>query len=127
MKRFLLLLSFMLFSTIVFSQYTRLTNIPTIYIETFNNEPITSKNDYIYANMVYVGDEGEVHYDSLEIRGRGNTPETASVKFVTWSYLTFVHSLVYIDKLSLALAHELITHKERWSKISYTNLFTHLT
>ena len=47
----------------------------------------------------------------------GNTPETASVKFVTWSYLTFVHSLVYIDKLSLALAHELITHKERWSKI----------
>lgn len=73
MKRFLLLLSFMLFSTIVFSQYTRLTNIPTIYIETFNNEPITSKNDYIYANMVYVGDEGEVHYDSLEIRGRGNS------------------------------------------------------
>ncbi len=74
MKRHLLLFVYSLIVLFAYpQQYERLTNLPSIYIETFNNEPITSKSRYIYANMVYVGDNGEVHYDSLEIRGRGNS------------------------------------------------------
>ncbi len=54
--------------------YTRYSNLPTIYIETFNKVAITSKNTYVYATMYYV-DENDVvtQYDSMQIRGRGNS------------------------------------------------------
>ncbi len=53
---------------------TRYTNLPTIYIETFNKVAITSKEYYVYATMWYV-DENDVvtQYDSMQIRGRGNS------------------------------------------------------
>lgn len=53
---------------------TRYTNLPTIYVETFNKVSITSKTTYVYATMWYV-DENDVvtRYDSLQIRGRGNS------------------------------------------------------
>ena len=34
-------------------QYVRKTNLPTVYINTFNNAAITSKEVYIYATMHY--------------------------------------------------------------------------
>ena len=73
-KRLCLFLLFLVSLCVVKAQeYSMLTNIPTVYIETFDNEPITSKEDYIYANMIYVTQDGETRYDSLKIRGRGNS------------------------------------------------------
>ena len=36
------------------SIYTRYSNLPTIYIETFGKVAITSKTEYVYATMWYV-------------------------------------------------------------------------
>ena len=55
------------------AQYNQLTNIPTIYIDTYNRTAITSKSTYIYATMTYVDRDQVVQYDSLQIRGRGNS------------------------------------------------------
>lgn len=55
-------------------QYVRKTNLPTVYINTFNNAAITSKEVYIYATMHYVDENDSIAvYDSLQIRGRGNS------------------------------------------------------
>lgn len=55
-------------------QYTRLTNLPHVYIETFNHVSITSKTEYVYSTMHYVDEQDVVTtYDSMEIRGRGNS------------------------------------------------------
>lgn len=54
--------------------YVRKTNLPHIYIETFNRKAITSKETYIYATMHYVDEDDVVTtYDSMQIRGRGNS------------------------------------------------------
>lgn len=54
-------------------KYVTLTNIPTLYIETNNNEEISSKTEYIYCKIVMnTGNELSV-YDSVQIKGRGNT------------------------------------------------------
>ena len=55
-------------------QYTRLTNLPHVYIETFDHVSITSKTEYVYSTMHYVDEQDVVTtYDSMEIRGRGNS------------------------------------------------------
>lgn len=74
MKRLLLSL-FVCVTTMVAAtaQYTQLTNIPTIYIETFNNQAVTSKTSYIYATLTYIDGNTMMQYDSLQIRGRGNS------------------------------------------------------
>lgn len=54
--------------------YPRLTNLPTVYIETLDNQPIVEKEVYIPATLRYVDETGSVKvYDALEIRGRGNS------------------------------------------------------
>ena len=54
--------------------YSRYTNLPTIYIETFNKAGITSKTTYVYATLWYVDENDQVtRYDSMQIRGRGNS------------------------------------------------------
>lgn len=35
-------------------QYKQLTDVPTVYIETENNQSITSKEDYINCTVIYV-------------------------------------------------------------------------
>lgn len=56
------------------SIYTRYSNLPTIYIETFGKVAITSKTEYVYATMWYVDENDLVtRYDSMQIRGRGNS------------------------------------------------------
>lgn len=53
-------------------QYKQLTDVPTVYIETENNQSITSKEDYINCTVIFV-DGGEVTtYPNTQIRGRGN-------------------------------------------------------
>ena len=73
MKRLLTGLAFCLATLISMAQYAQLTNIPTIYIETFGNRSVTSKTTYVYATMTYVDGANIVQYDSLQIRGRGNS------------------------------------------------------
>lgn len=52
----------------------RYTNLPAIYIETFNKVSITSKENYVYATMWYIDENDSItRYDSLQIRGRGNS------------------------------------------------------
>lgn len=56
------------------AKYERLTNLPAVYIRTYDNVPITSKTTYVLATMWYVDENDKVtQYDSLEIRGRGNS------------------------------------------------------
>ncbi|MCH5174659.1 MAG: CotH kinase family protein [Prevotellaceae bacterium] len=75
-KSFLLFVFSVLCTLVATAQttYTRKTNLPHIYIETFNGKSITSKTTYIYSTMYYV-DENDVvtRYDSMQIRGRGNS------------------------------------------------------
>ena len=59
------------------SEYPRLTNIQTVYVETFDGEQITSKTEYKLCRFILVSDTGRVIIDSVLIRGRGN----ASWKF----------------------------------------------
>lgn len=55
------------------SQMTQLTNLPTIYINTFDGAGISSKTNYKRANLWRVQEDGTEFYDSIEIRGRGNS------------------------------------------------------
>ena len=51
----------------------QLTNLPTIYINTYDGYNITSKDSYKYANLWRVDGETIERYDSMKIRGRGNS------------------------------------------------------
>ena len=65
----------------VLAQYTRVTNLPTIYIETFDGWGIWSKEDYKLCRMYYVDENDLVTaYDSVSIRGRGNSTWNMSKK-----------------------------------------------
>lgn len=58
----------------VFGQsYPQKSNLPTVYIDTENHQPITSKETYLKATLRYVDATGETYYDALGIRGRGNS------------------------------------------------------
>lgn len=54
-------------------EYPQLSTLPTIYVETENNIPITSKEDYVRATLRYVDGSGVKLYEALGIRGRGNS------------------------------------------------------
>lgn len=63
------------------AQYVQKTDLPTIYIETFDGNAITSKEVYKYCRLHYVDEAGLVsHYDSVSIRGRGNSTWNMSKK-----------------------------------------------
>ena len=75
-KKSFLLFVFVVFCTLVATAqtYVRKTNLPHIYIETFNRASINSKTNYVYATMYYVDEDDVVtRYDSMQIRGRGNS------------------------------------------------------
>ena len=55
------------------AQYTQITNLPTIYINTFNNRNISSRSTYVLSTLTWVEGEDCITYDSVEIRGRGNS------------------------------------------------------
>ena len=67
--------------------HIRLTNLPHVYINTFDDREVTSKTDYTYATMWYVDEEDQVtQYDSLEIRIRGNGTAGISPKPKFWKF-----------------------------------------
>ncbi len=51
-------------------QYKQLTDVPTVYIETENNQSITSKEDYINCTVIFV-DGGEVNLSQYSDSGKG--------------------------------------------------------
>lgn len=60
------------------TEHVRLTNLPHVYINTFNGYSITSKTTMVLARMWYVDEEDNVSFfDSLQVRVRGNS--TASL------------------------------------------------
>lgn len=67
-------LIFILFQVLCFrvSAQNQLTNIPTIYIDTYEGVSITSKDNYVYAQFTMVDGIDTLRVDSLRIRGRGN-------------------------------------------------------
>ena len=73
--RFLLFaLGFVLSLSLFGQNFARRTNLPHVFINTFGNVGIWSKTDYVYATMNYVDEEDNVlQFDSLQIRGRGNS------------------------------------------------------
>ena len=69
-----LLLLFLFTLQSVYAQYVRKTDLPTIYIETFDGRNIYSKQEYKYCKLHYVDENNNVtSYDSVSIRGRGNS------------------------------------------------------
>ena len=74
LKSALLLLVFSMTMQFVCAQYTQKTDLPTIYINTFDGWGIYSKDTYKYCQLHYVDEKGQVTaYDSVSIRGRGNS------------------------------------------------------
>lgn len=72
------------------AQYTRQTDLPAIYIETFDGAGITSKETYKYCRLHYVDEAGTVtSYDSVSIRGRGNS---------TWSLAKKPYRIKFHEK-----------------------------
>lgn len=70
--------------------HVRLTNLPHVYINTFTGKSITSKTTYVMARMWYVDEQDSVaFYDSLEIRGRGNS---------TWSLAKKPYKIKFQEK-----------------------------
>jgi hypothetical protein len=61
--------------------YKQLTNLPAIYIETFDHQAVTSETVYKLCKIIYVTpDQGTLTFDSVKIRGRGNTTWTLDKK-----------------------------------------------
>ena len=74
LKSTILLFVFTMTLQTVFAQYVRMTDLPTIYIETFDGYGIYSKEYYKYCKLHYVDEADNVtSYDSVSIRGRGNS------------------------------------------------------
>ncbi len=75
------------------AQHQRLTNLPHVYINTFTGNDIYSKTEYVFARMWYVDETDQVeYYDSLAIRGRGNS---------TWSLAKKPYKLSFHEKVKL--------------------------
>ncbi len=72
MRKICTVLFFCLFCCMAEAQYKQLTNIPSVYIETFDRQIITSKTEYKLCKITRV-DNGWIDvFDSVKIRGRGN-------------------------------------------------------
>lgn len=93
MKKLLLILTCLLLTLSIQAQWTRRTNLPTLYIYTFNGKQITSKTEYVYASLVYVDEEDNVlEWDSIQIRGRGNS---------TWNMNKKPYRIKFLNKFRL--------------------------
>ena len=61
-------------------RYAQLTTLPTLYIETFDSQDVTDHDQYKYCRIVMVNGTDTARYDSVKIRGRGNTTWTLPKK-----------------------------------------------
>lgn len=74
------------------SALDQLTDVATVYINTFDGSDITSRTNYTYATMWEVNGIDTVQYDSLRIRGRGNS---------TWGLSKKPYRLKFNEKAKL--------------------------
>lgn len=90
-KRFIIqLLTIFAFILSASAQYERKTDLPTVYIETFDGNGIYSKDVYEYCRLHYVDESGLLtSYDSVSIRGRGNS---------TWSLSKKPYKIKFLNK-----------------------------
>lgn len=51
----------------------QLTNLPTIYVDTYDKAGVHSKEIYTYSTLTYLEEDSVAVYDSVRIRGRGNS------------------------------------------------------
>ena len=80
-KIFVTFALFLLMATQVHAQWNRVTNLPAIYLNTFDGVGINSKDYYVYSTMYYVDEQDQVtQYDSVQVRGRGNSTWNLSKK-----------------------------------------------
>ncbi|MBS2099717.1 CotH kinase family protein [Carboxylicivirga linearis] len=103
MKKPLLILLFFISHLISHSQ-DQLTNIPTLYIETENQAPIVSKEEYIsgFATLVSSDSSEEFIDKEIEIRGRGNS---------TWGFEKKPYRLKFTNKYNFL---NLPAHAKSW-------------
>ncbi|MBR5061622.1 MAG: CotH kinase family protein [Prevotella sp.] len=88
-KRKMLLLFSLTLCLCIHAQWQRKTNLPTVFINTFDGRSINSKTYYVYANMVYVDEESHVtRWDTIQIRGRGNSTWNMAKKPYRIKFLT---------------------------------------
>ena len=94
---FLLLTACCLLAQPLCAQYTRMTDLPTLYIETFDGQSITSKTVYKYCRLHYVDEQDQVtSYDSVSIRGRGNS---------TWNMSKKPYKIKFLNKMNMYKIH----------------------
>ncbi len=75
------LLSILLFLTLNIFGQKQLTNVPTFYITTENQEPIVEKSKYLKGELTIVSsDEKENFTGKMKIKGRGNSTWTFAKK-----------------------------------------------
>lgn len=88
---FLFLLSALLsVPALLRAQYRRLSDLPAVYVNTFDGGGIYSKTDYKYCRMYCVDETDAVTlYDSVSIRGRGNS---------TWSLAKKPYRIKFLNK-----------------------------
>ena len=64
-----------------YGQWSLKTNLPTLYINTFDGRSITSKTNYVNAQLVYMDESSHItKWDTIQIRGRGNSTWNMSKK-----------------------------------------------
>lgn len=88
--RLLLISLFSLFVTMAHGQWALKTNLPSVFINTFDGRNITSKTNYVFARLVYMDEDSHVtQWDSIEIRGRGNS---------TWNMAKKPYRIKFLNK-----------------------------
>lgn len=70
----------------------QLTNLPTVYINTLDHSDVTSKDIYKYAHMTWIEGDSTANFDSLQIRGRGNS---------TWGLPKKPYRIKFYEKVKL--------------------------
>lgn len=92
-KRLVLAIIASVFCLHIQAQWQRKTNLPAVYINTFDGRNITSKTYYVYAQMAYIDEESHVtQWDTIQIRGRGNS---------TWNMAKKPYRIKFLSKQRL--------------------------
>ena len=90
------------------SNYQRLTNLPHVYINTFDGKDVTSKKAEVSVNLYMVDEKDSVAvYDSIAIRGRGNS---------TWNLEKKPYRIKFKEKTRF-LGHERANAK-KWTLLA---------
>ena len=90
------------------SRFCQLTNIPTVVINTQNNQEVTSKEEYINCNVYIISEDGTKILEAKEtgIKGRGNA---------SWGFPKKPYKIKFAEKQSPLGAP---SHDRKWTLIN---------